>query len=294
MGLLPWSFGFLLIFSLLLWTQLKTMTDALFEHQLVIESMELSGNDIGNRVTEQMEEPATRLKGTGGKKNCTSKLHLKGLFSTESSATKDAEKKILLRLVSALYGSQPIFHEGDNRERVVELFERVCDKVEEILEKETFSKIDDLAAKIDLRENPEEMNIDHRAYYHMLLGGVGALRGRETCRLDGLQYYISLDKFQKGILNMYLAPKKLLLALFGEGREDVVNELLEYRQELWRQIHANKGSNLEAIANDFKQKYESSLPSDIDAAYIDFGVSTTRPVDSPYDRLRTKKLVRRR
>lgn len=301
MGLLPWSFGFLLVFSLLLWSQLKTMTETLLEHQLVLNSVELFGNDIG----EKIEENISNSKGGGssgnnksndpkGKKHLSSKLNVRQLFDADNGK-KDDVKKIFFRLVSILYGSQPIFVEGNNTARVVDLFEKVLEKHEEMKNKGyTFHKCTDLS-RIDLRDDPGEMNINHKAFYHMLVGGSGTIRGDEICRLEGLRYYIDLKRQQNGntILSVYLAPKKLLLALFGEGKEDVVNELLEYRKELVKQIRTSDSSDFSQIENEFKQKYEGSLPSDIDKNLIDFGVSTSRPLDSPYNSYFHQKKLKR-
>lgn len=301
MGLLPWSFGFLLVFSLLLWSQLKTMKEALFEHQLVIHAVEIVGNDISENIHTCQATGSTERKRvvnhdrhqSSGKKNLSTRLNARALFTGEGS-NKDDVKKIFFRLVSILYGSQPIFEKGDNTAQVVELFEKVLEKQEEMRNKgHSFSKLSDLS-RIDLRDSPDELNIDQIAFYHMLVGGSGTIRGDEVCRIHGLKYYIDLKRKGDGpVCSVYLAPKNLLLALFGRDKEDVVNELLEYRKDLVKQIRASDGADFSLIEGEFKQKYEGSLPSDINKDLVDFSVSTSRPFDSPYDSYANQKKLKR-
>jgi hypothetical protein len=85
-------------------------------------------------------------------------------------------------------------------------------------------------------------------------------------------------------MSIYLAPKNLLLALYGPEKEDVVRELLAYRQEIWRDLHKEKGKNKDELQKEFKAKCESQFPNDIDPVKIDFEISSSQPHDSPRKR----------
>lgn len=294
MGLLPWSFGFLVVFSLLLWTQLKTVTETSILHTISLTSLE----EAGARVSEAIEEAASNnqdKQGKQGKKSRsshphqgvrTSKLHLDRFFAKDipnnGPSRKETQKKILFRLIEILYGNQPIFSKGDNTAAVTALFEKVFAKGEEIesLHPRFFSKAEDLAL-ISLRDDPAIPNAEHSAYYHMLRGGKNEIINGTRCKLEGLRYYISLRSHENTIMSIYLAPKKLLLALFGPEKEDVVNELLAYRQEVWKDLHKGKGKNKDELEKEFKDKYFSQLPPDIGPDCIDFKISTTQPQNSP-------------
>ena len=283
MGLLPWSFGFLFVFSLLLWTQLKTITETSILQTIALTSMDAAADRVGV-IIEQHARPAPKERTYHHRTSPqehdglrTTKLHVPGLFEGKGD---DTQKKIFSRLILVLYGNQPIFSQGDNSAAVLDLFDKVCKKGEETGQHITFSKIEDLAL-ISLREDPSIPNFEHSAYYHMLRGGRGELLNGFKCKLEGLQYYISLRPHNDYIMSVYLAPKNLLLALFGPEKEDVVTELLAYRQEIWKQLRQEKGKNKDELQKEFKEKYSTQLPPDIDAQKIDFDISTTQPHDSP-------------
>ena len=289
MGLLPWSFGFLLIFSLVLWTQLKTVTESSILNTITFYSMNAAGDRLGDTIEEYARQSQKEGKESlpqnvehhrnHNRGRRTSKLVINDLFRS-SSLFSEVEKKIFFRLVEILYGNQPIFEHGNNNEQVLALFEKVCKKGEELQNKQfVFRKKEDLAL-ISLRDDPLIQNFDHSVYYHMLRGGRGEILRGSPCILEGLQYYVTFQPGTKGkILSVYLAPKKLLLALFGQEKEDVVQEILLFRQELWKEYKKETGKNAEALAAEFKQKIEPNLPGDVPSSCIDFEVSGTQPQD---------------
>lgn len=284
MGLLPWSFGFLLVFSLLLWTQIKTVTETTILYQITRNSLEMAGEHVGITIEQHArpsKEHSSSHRSSSGESHGvrTSKLHLHGFFKG-SGPLKDAQKKILFRLIEILYGNQPILLDGDNTGAVTALFEKVCKKGEELEAKIHLSKVEDLAL-ISLRDDPMIPNLEHNAFYHMLRGGRGELLRGKRCKLEGLQYYVSLRSHDSKLMSLYLAPKNLLLALFGPEKEDVVTELMSYRQEVWKEFQKEKGKNRTALEKDFQQKFEGLLPNGITAQMIDFGISSSRPQDSP-------------
>jgi hypothetical protein len=197
------------------------------------------------------------------------KLNLSGFFQERDSAKKDSQKIIFHNLLRILYGNQPLFSVGDNSDDVVNLFKEVEQRAEEISKKMFFVKVTDLTL-ISLRDDPDIQNLKQSVYSHILKGGRGEFIFGHRCRLESLGKYINLNNSAEGILNVYFAPKTLLLALFQQ--ESIANEVIQYRSELWNMLREEKKLDKKVLEEKFRQKFVSSIPSSIDAKFIDFRI----------------------
>lgn len=215
---------------------------------------------------EDLEESAPELL-----VNCyrSEKLNLSGVFQKGESAKKVSQKIIFHKLLQILYGNQPLFSLGDNSKKVIDLFDEVEKRAEKISREKPFVKVSDLAC-ISLRDDPAIQNLKHSVYYHILKGGCGEFINGHRCRLVSLGKYINLNNRSAEILNVYLASKPLLQALFQN--EFIVNEVLSYRRALWCTLRDKKCIDKRKLEEEFRQKFIPSIPASIEVKYISFNI----------------------
>lgn len=132
-----------------------------------------------------------------------------------------------------------------------------------------FVKVTDLAL-ISLRDDPSIPNFKHNVYYHILRGGRGEFINGHLCRLVALGKYINLNTCPAEILNVYLAPRPLLQALFQN--ESIVNEVISYRAGLWHTLRDKKCIDKRILEEQFRQKFLPYIPASIEAKYIGFRI----------------------
>jgi hypothetical protein len=314
MGLLPWSFGFLLIISILSWSAIGRMSEETLVTQSIITSVHQQAAELTKKIAsksaaayrqycekngksapdcdeEEEEEDGEpnrdfvkRLRTPRSKRPLTSKLHLRSLFSNEDQGQKDTQEKIFRNLLRVLYASQPLFSQtGTDDAQLQQLFEEVRLKAIEVGPKFPMTNASFLA-NLELTGYKKESK--QFLLFLLLKGGKGEFFRGRRCYVRPLLSYISMNK-KECCMGIYLAPVPLLLALFE--KEDIVEKIVEYRTALHKKILKEKENNstldgeketkdiIEKFSEEFKSQFESSIPPGIDVQYIDFRVSTTAP-----------------
>lgn len=221
------------------------------------------------------EEPAKNPKA----EKCTSVLHIGELFSDEPLDIHSGKGKacftLLKNLITELYSGQRFFEEAkqldpDFEQRFLEnLYERAAEENEN----RSLTRVKDLAT-LDLHDNVQmyarckifngnksrftKDSLEHSGYYPIL-------------------EFTTMAKKSK-LMSLWLAPKPLLMALFQN--EDVVQEVLETRREIYNDLRKDKNtSSVQAKEQDLRLRFATYIPETVD--YIDFKVSRTRPPDMP-------------
>ncbi len=307
MGLLPWSFGFLLIITILSWSCIGRMAEETIVTNTIIEVVQRQASELTEKISkksaaayraicekngtasqddedeeEEEEKPAKKQRWKKGRRRLTSKLHVSALFSGEDSAQKPTQEKIFHNLLKVLYGSQALFTpQGNDDAYVQQLFDELRTKALELEPKFRISKAAFLA-NIEL-SGPKK---DEKQFilFLILKGGKGEIFRGSPCLVHPLLNYIQATS-KEVCISPYLAEIPLLMAIFENG--DVVENIVEFRKNAYKRIQNEKepaGGDptekkediLEILSAEFKMQFEPLLPSGIDPQYIDFQVSSTK------------------
>lgn len=312
MGLLPWSFGFMLILSILSWSAIGRMSEETLTTSSIITSISRqaialtekisnkskaaynalcvkegrTGVDVEEDEEEGEIQEADRVPryrgGSGGRR--TSKLHIGSLFSEEETPQKATQEKLFRNLLNRLYSNQPLFiPQGNNGPHVQQLFDEVRQKAIDISTKMPMHNAANLA-NIELAAPRKEEK--QFILFLILKGGEGELFRGRRCYIESLLSYISMNK-KEYCMSVYLAPLPLLQALFEN--DDVVAQVIETRVTMWNKLENEKNNPtpldptkekkdlVEILSDEFKTQFEASLPSWVDPKIIDFKVSGTKP-----------------
>ncbi len=293
MGLLPWSVGFSIIVALLCWSQFGKLHEDFMLHTALLESVQSRAEALYEEIGEKADNEFTHH--SGGEKPehnrnkhhrapthspLTKKLHISALVSSGGGNERETQRILFYRLITILYGNQPLFHEGKNTvEELHALFDELFEQILQVEDKFAVKKAEMLG-------NIEFTGLDkHKKElirFLILRGGKGEIYRKNRCDLPALGKFIETRKRQK-VMSVYLAPTALLLALFQD--EEVVKKVLKRRVEIYHQLAKESKSKEqpdtkkleEDLKLSFQQQFEPSIPSDIDPLLIDFDVSTTLP-----------------
>ena len=313
MGLLPWSFGFLLLITILAWSfqgrmaeetmvtgtivgvvrrEAYELTDKIAKkskaayNRICEKNGETPQDDDDDDEEEEEQKPVRRVRGRKAHHRLTSKLHISSLFTPTPGPQKDTQEKIFRNLLRELYGSQPLFTpQGNDDPYVQQLFDEVRAKAVEWGPKFPVHKAAALA-NIELEGSGKDQK--QFVLFLILKGGEGEIfRGSKCTVLPLLRYISALNK--DVCMTPYLAPIPLLLALFQN--KEVVERVLEFRkyarvrmekddeQSMGIALDDKKEDIIDILSEEFKTQFEPLLPPGIDAQYIDFHVSRTRAND---------------
>ena len=314
MGILPWSFGFVLIMTVLSWAMFGRLSEetlvtrsllsvlhnqaAAITDTVSARSVEVYNNECrsrGIKYTEEEredddEEPAAgqRLRSRRSKHRLTSKLHIRSLFSNEDAAQKPTQEYIFRNLLKTLYGSVPLCSpKGDNDPYVQQIFDEARAKVIELGPKLPMVRAQHLA-NIELSGPNKTFN--QFALFLMLRGGKGEVFAGAPCVVHPLLSYVNMSH-RETCVNVYLAPAPLLKALFDD--DDVVDQICQCRKEIYKKASQEQSTAIDppseekgkdavdALSNEFKARFESYIPSGVDPQFVEFRVSRTRPKDFP-------------
>jgi hypothetical protein len=313
MGLLPWSFGFLLIISVLTWSAVGRMSEETLVARSIVGSVQRQAEELTKKIGAKSSAAYKLYCEKNGKKapdideedeeegdledkkiprfqkarhRLTSKLHVPALFSNEDAGQKETQEKIFRSLLRELYADQHLFiAQGSNDAHVQQLFDEVRAKAIEWGPKLPMNNASNLA-NIELSGQKKEER--QFIFFLILKGGDGEFFRGNRCHVQPLLSYISMNK-KEFCMNVYLAPVPLLTALFES--KDVAAKIAEYRKTVFEKIRKEKDSDsaldgdkekkplLDILSEEFKSQFESSIPSGIDPQYIDFHVSGTKPKD---------------
>lgn len=201
-----------------------------------------------------------------------STLQIYCLVSPATTTSADNKKRsvslLLKRLISTLYGNQPFFVEAKEKNYHIE---------DDLLNK-LFEKADELQvykernlANIELGDDQLQLLL-----YKMLKGSCDQSESdTSTGSYPSLFDFISLNRGQSKPLSIYLADEPLLHAVFQNPA--VVSQIVKERKSIHKILTTDKNANKIALAQQFKDQFKNSLPSDIEPTLIDFNVSKTDP-----------------
>jgi hypothetical protein len=313
MGLLPWSFGFMLIMSILTWSAVGRMSEETLVTASIVTSVERQATELTEKISsksastyrEYCEKEGKTLADDGeeeegeseeqdrvkrprsqkAKHRLTTKLHIQALFTSDDTGQKATQEKIFRNLLKELYSTQPLFTpQGNNDPYVQQLFDEVRQKAIDVSLKMPMHNAATLA-NIELSGHRKEEK--QFILFLILKGGEGELFRGSRCYVHSLLPYVSMNK-KDYCMSVYLAPLPLLMALFENV--EVVKKVIESRNAMYAKIRKEKENPtttvspsddkkdlLETLSLEFKTLFEASLPSGIDPQYIDFKVSGTQP-----------------
>lgn len=226
--------------------------------------------------------PATRLAKAEKEKRelskASSKLSFHIFINKQERSTNQSSLEthihVAERLIELLYGNQLFYKELQLKRPnfVAEILSSL------IRESDNFPKISQAKelATIDLKD--PELN---DAFTKMLKGAYEEPPPEEKEKRPyqlASGYYSLLDFItvvpNKLTLRVYLAPKQLLLAIFGN--EALVNDILRVRYQLYTNLNNNIVDASQA-SDEFKGLFgNSSLPY-VPSNFLDFSVSKTNP-----------------
>ncbi len=303
MGTLPYSIGFSLILALMTYFSFNRMTQEISSTgrslTTIVEERTSFTKKIGNssRITyysltkdseeddteeeEGNEDPQKKRSTKRTSKNTTSKLHIRAIFSDQSSALQETELKLFQNLLENLYASLPIFSENTNQSaQIHELFEEVRATFLGWGDKHRLSRPEHLGDVKFTGTNAAQrqfiLNI-------ILKGGNAEFILGKRCRIPKLNDYISAIR-RDTCMSVYKAPKPILLALFQDP--SIVEEVMAYRAQMHKKLTSKKDHSAEGevtpenLTNEFRSKFESKIPSGIEPRFIDFTVTKGAPIDS--------------
>ena len=309
MGILPWSLGFLLIMTVLSWALFGRVAEETLVTQSLLRVLNSQAATISEAISaksetaykeecrrrgiacdedeedEQEEEPAHhKIRSRRNGHRLTSKLHVRSLFSNDDPAQKPTQEYIFRNLLKVLYGSVPLcIPRGDNDPYVQQIFDEVRNKAIELGPKLPMHKAQYLA---NIELGAPNSSASQFALFLILKGGKGEVFPGAPCVVHSLLDYLNMSR-RETCVNVYLAPAPLLKALFEN--DDVVAQICQQRQEIYRKTHkkespalaAKDNDLLNALSDEFKAQFGSSLPREVDPQFIEFRVSRTKPRDFP-------------
>lgn len=181
---------------------------------------------------------------------------------------------IAKNLLRFLYGQQPFFQELEQTrpDFLDGLFSALGEVTEGFSDEEKLKKKKEIAT-LDLKD-PELNDV-----FTLMLRGVEGPEAKETANflLDSGYYslldFITLQK-DKLTTRVYLASPQLLMALFG--RPDIVSDIKETRQRLYRDV-VNEAITTKEAEEELRARFEDLRLPEVPEKMLNFGVSKTRP-----------------
>lgn len=229
---------------------------------LVVRSSE--ANKPSNPASESSVEEA----GGSGSSSINFRLLVDAKFQEHSAPFTELAQQLAKALIRGLYQEQPFFQalvrqQPDILEHLLEALvrshqERPIKKVEDLKRVSLESGLQDLWYQL-LRENP----LGPVAQAHLALSG-------ECLEVSFLDY---LNNSSRMKIRPYLAPRALLYALYGS--HELVKQVVDLRQELYKLVTAKELTNEEATAR-FQADLAGRSSFDL---LIDFTVTKTNPKD---------------
>jgi hypothetical protein len=321
MGILPWSYGFLLIMSLLSWALLGRMSEEVLVTQSLLTVINGQADALADDITvkstaaynaerkrlgldheetdREDDEGASdqpRKRNYRSRQHLTSKLHVRAVFSNDEQDQRPTQEYIFRSLLRHLYGSIPLCTpRGDNDPYVQQIFDQVRAKA---LELEPIFPMHKAQYLANIELSGPHKNANQFGLFLMLKGGKGEVFPGAPCTVHSLLNYISMNRRQTCI-SVYLAPAAVLKAIFGD--EDLVTEICRYRHEVSLAIRREDRKKafsipgekdrdiVDILSDDFKAQFGSHLPGDIDPQFIDFRVSSTVPTDFPENKKQRRR-----
>lgn len=289
MNILITAMAFLLILAAVSFGHLKQVVSLTWEGQIYRHHDDLLWEETHKVLNEHAYDAFRALvpneNGEKNSKTCTRFLHIQKLFKDPPSGEdnpvpslkicKDTHA-LLQSLIVVLYQNTPFYQETLEAypDAVSELLKKLLTKGQERHKKNLFPfKAKKSLANIDL-EDPVLQNF----FYHMLKGSSEEMDPGDEVHYPSLLDFLSLES-RDAVLNVYLAPPPLLLALFGD--QDTVNEVViardKYYDDLMKYPSEKKKSEKELMRNEFEQNFVSRIPKTIDPKTCDFNISGTKP-----------------
>ena len=241
-------------------------------------SKEVEDIAIIEATTSDQERALDEKPSKGPKSHRTSFLHVGALFVDDDPNIIDGAGKaafvLLQNYMRELYKDQSFYKEA--LERYPDLEEIIIKKwIEETKELRSTLKEDgrlDKAKELDTLSLSDDRLMYIR--YKMFTGANPRKKTKTDMGYYALSECISVKK-SPHLLSLWLAPRALLSALFQN--DEVVQELLSWRKETYKEIASRKSQDLLQIKSaECKSKFAASIPASISKELIDFQVSNNR------------------
>lgn len=246
------------------------------------DSSKESKNKEIDPAEERRELVRDKIKETRGPKHTSRFLHLSILMGSNAS-TDDTMAKgalfLLKRLCHVLFQTQDFYDAmstqgGFEGIDVDSFFKSTFETAKKGLDntKSSANRVRPIKTAKDLANIVFQSPVEQYLLYKVLRGG-GAAEVEAAGSYKSLLQYITLDK-KPYLLNLYLAPRELLMALFND--EQVVSKVCEYRMELYHKLKKETG-----VKNDLQQQFQNEfttfIPTEVPQAAINFHISLTKP-----------------
>jgi len=192
-----------------------------------------------------------------------------GIFLRQEENEKiSGIEELLNKLIFRVYEDQDFFFEAQtkNSNVVDDLLQRMKERAKLPENSEKITSADKLA-RLDLGDE------DLQYFFYKVLHGTQDIEAIDKRGYPPLTKFIKVSKSDKN-LSVYLADRQLLLLFFPES---IVAEIIETREDLYRQVRRKKDhQSKEEASKEFESFYAHYIPSQY-RNWLDFRVTTTKP-----------------
>jgi hypothetical protein len=189
---------------------------------------------------------------------------------TEEQTRAPKVQQILKNLMNLLYDKADFYGKvlETNPELPDILIDSIIAAADKLPKKQAITTTHDFA---NLNLGTSQLN---EIFYKMLKGTQNDIKSKDNNAYESILPYISLTK--KANVSIYLASRKLLLALTGD--ENLVNRILQRRRALYAEVTSDGApDNVKELASEhFKREFEGNFGSMADD-FLDFSVTKTDP-----------------
>lgn len=257
MNILPLVFALMLILSVLTIEKLDRFKSMILVQSKYKEAIQKQDRQAFNREQEAIYNNLNKRSRISYRK-----LSFRPFLKKDQREGSHIEKyrqirQITIDLIEVLYGKAPFYKKmQEKRPNFVEEMLNAIEETSDQMPKDSIKRIEDIV-RIKL-EDPDLQS----AFYHMLKGTIG----KDTLKYESspdivtherayipLLTFIHFDGVDKKI-KLGLAPRELLLAIYGNP--ELVQKLIDMRNELGSQLVAEKISTKDEATAKFQAEFE--------------------------------------
>lgn len=286
MNVLPFVFALLMVMGIMTYAKLGTfiVSNRLQSQYLcymkAVSAAEFNLIQLGLYKKDQTKRGSNN--NPDNQVNAISKINIYPLLHLTQDAKDpkyaNTQRILLKRLIYNSYGKQPFFKEMEKSNQ--DILEYLLDKISAAAQlPENKNKIERLENLSNIDLENEKLQMLFATLLHGSQNSAAALKKCDPNAKDTeaiisyppLKDFVSLEKTSKPI-RVYLVPPEILWAIFDNV--SVVKEIIDQRAILRREFKKELKAN---FTTRFTQMFQSKLPPDLDPAYFNFEVTSTKP-----------------